>query len=352
MLLFGPDDRLVMAGGAAERLVGVGRWELMGRHLEEVFPDSSQLGALVQSAVRLRHATKDRPVTLSSDGGAERNLLASVESIEDFLSHDRMGTLVTLREADPRRQIELQLDLSSRMAAISRLTSGAAHEIKNPLNSIALHLEVLKGKLADDDTGADEIEVITREIRRLDRVVKSFLDFTRPVELQPEEFDLRELLDELAGLVRLDAAEAGVEIVWYPPEEPASIRADRDLLKQSLLNVLVNAVQATDSGGRVQLSLEGAGDGWLIRVRDTGAGIPEEARPQIYQLYFTTKGVRGSGIGLAMTFQVVQLHGGTIDFASEVGEGTEFRIELPAGRSAETMLPPSTPSKSDSKEPV
>lgn len=332
VLLFGPDDKLVMAGGAAERLVGAGRWELMGKKLEEVFPDSSQLGALVQSAVRLRRQTKDRPVRLDGRGAdAPRNLLASVELIEDFVTHGRLGTLVTLREADPRKQIELQLDLSTRMAAISRLTSGAAHEIKNPLNSIALHLEVLKQKLTSDSAGAEEIEVISREIQRLDRVVKSFLDFTRPVELKVEEFDLGRLVLELADLVRLDAEAQGIQVICESADE-VLVRADRDLLKQALLNVVVNGLQASSAGGTLELALEGTDAGWLVRIKDRGAGIPEAVRPQIFQLYFSTKGGKGSGIGLAMTFQVVQLHGGTIDVVSEVGQGTEFRILMPTAR--------------------
>ena len=332
VLLFGPDDKLVMAGGAAERLVGAGRWELMGKKLEEVFPDSSQLGALVQSAVRLRRQTKDRPVRLDGRGDdTPRNLLASVELIEDFVTHERLGSLVTLREADPRKQIELQLDLSTRMAAISRLTSGAAHEIKNPLNSIALHLEVLKQKLMHDSAGADEIEVISREIQRLDRVVKSFLDFTRPVELNVEAFDLGRLVAELADLVRLDAQAQGIEVLCEPADGVV-VRGDRDLLKQALLNVVVNGLQASSSGGTLELGLEGTDDGWIIRIKDTGAGIPEDIRPQIFQLYFSTKGGKGSGIGLAMTFQVVQLHGGTIDVVSEVSQGTEFRILMPTAR--------------------
>jgi signal transduction histidine kinase len=248
-----------------------------------------------------------------------------------------MGTLVTLREADPRKQIEQQLDFSTRMAAISRLTSGAAHEIKNPLNSIALHLEVLKQKLEDDGTGAEEIAVISREIQRLDRVVKSFLDFTRPVELQMAEFDLAVLVKELADLVRLDAKTQGIEVILASTSEEAIVRGDRDLLKQALLNIVVNGVQATSDGGSLTLGLEPTSEGWLVKIKDDGAGIPEESREKIFQLYFTTK-EQGSGIGLAMSFRIVQLHGGTIDLVSEVGQGTEFRVRIPAGQGSGLVL--------------
>ena len=329
VFLFGRDDRLVMAGGSAERLLGAGRWEMMNRTLEEIFPLQTELGATLQGLVALRRNAKDHPTQLHPAGREPLRLLASVETVEEFPSRERVGTLVTLREAEPRRQIESQIDVSTRLAAISRLTSGAAHEIKNPLNSIALHVEVLKGKLEQAELGLEEIDVISREITRLDRVVRSFLDFTRPVELELYPFDLAGLVGELASLVRPDAQSqnAHVFIESSPPSAP--VRGDRDLLKQAILNVMINGLQAMPEGGTLRLNLGRAGADWLLSIRDEGSGIPEAVRDKIFQLYFTTKG-KGSGIGLAMTFRVVQLHGGTIDFVSEDGEGTDFRLQIPA----------------------
>ena len=330
VLLFGPDDRLIMAGRAAERLLGGGRWELMGAAMDDIFPSSSALGALVQGAVHLSRGITDRPVTLDQTGAAPAQLLVSVEIIEDFASHERRGTMVTLRDAAPRRQIESQLDVASRLASISRLTSGAAHEIKNPLNSIALHLEVLKTKL--DGSSADaaaEMEVIGREIRRLDRVVKSFLDFTRPVDVKMERVDLVRLLHEVTTLVRPHADRQKVCVDLRDEANSAAVQGDRDLLIQAILNVVVNGIQAMEQGGRLQIRTELVSGACLVTIRDQGGGIPEELRNKIYNLYFTTKS-SGSGIGLAMTFRVVQLHGGTIDFTSRSGEGTEFQLRFPA----------------------
>jgi signal transduction histidine kinase len=327
VLLFGRDNRLMMAGNAAQRLLGSGRWEMMGKTLDEIFPGETVLGAVVQSAVHLRRDVREHPVLL--DGEAPVRLLVTVEVIEDFSRRERMGTLVRLRDADPRRQIESQLDISTRLAAISELTSGAAHEIKNPLNSIALHLEILKSKLDGVVTGGEEIEVITREISRLDRVVKTFLDFQRPVELQLGTVDLAALADEVASLVRPAADAQRVRVqVEIPPHE-AAIQGDRDLLKQALLNVVGNGVEAMKDGGLLHIAVREDHGDWLISVKDDGAGIPPEIRDKVYKLYFTTKG-KGSGIGLAMTFRVVQLHGGTIEFTSEPGNGTEFRMHFPA----------------------
>lgn len=329
VLLFGRDNRLLMAGGAADSWLPGGRTEAMGRHVSEIFPDSTELGALVQGAMELRKSLKDQPAEFRWGSSQPSKLLVSVEPAEEYPTRERTGTLITLRDSEPRRQIRSQLDISTRMAAISRLTSGAAHEIKNPLNAISLQLEVLKTELESGEGGEAQIEIIAREIRRLDRVVKSFLDFTRPVELNVEPLDLANLVEELTSLIAPDAEAGGVEVRLERPETKAPVRGDHDLLKQALLNVLMNGVQAMAEGGTLRVSLEAHDDAWLIRVADEGAGIPAEIRDRIYQLYFTTKG-RGSGIGLALTFQIVQLHGGTIDFESEVGRGTEFRVEIPA----------------------
>ncbi len=331
VFLFGKDDKLVMAGSAAERLLGRGRWELMGLSVESIFPIATDLGGLIQGALAVRQSITDQRIEFQPEDRDPLQLLVNIEMQEGFPSHDYVGMLVRLRDSDPRRELESQLDISTRLAAISRLTSGAAHEIKNPLNSIALHVEVLKAKLASAKVGSEEIEVISREIRRLDRVVKSFLDFTRPVELQLLTLNLAAMLGEAASLVAVDAGTRGVDIVLEHPDGEALVRADRDLLQQALLNVVLNGVQAMPDGGVLRLGLKDRGSRWLVRVADEGVGIPEEAREQIYQLYFTTK-QKGSGIGLAMAFRVVQLHGGTIEFDSEPGIGTEFRIELPAIR--------------------
>ena len=346
VLLFGRNDRLALAGRGAERLLSRGRWEVMGKHLHDVFPSSTEMGAIVQGAVHVQREVRDRPLVLERPDGSTVEVLLTVEVVEDFPSRERAGTLVTIREAAPRRQIESQLDISTRLAAISRLTSGAAHEIKNPLNSIVLHLEVLKSKLQDSDSQAEtELRVISREITRLDRVVKSFLDFTRPVELNMAVIDLVEIASEVATLVRTEAAGQPVEVVVDKKVETARMQADRDLLMQAILNVVVNGVEAMRNGGTLTISVEESAGMWLLKVQDEGAGIPEELQEKIYNLYFSTKG-KGSGIGLAMTFRVVQLHSGTIDFTSEQNEGTTFRLRFPRDRSGQSG------GASDAEEPA
>jgi len=239
-------------------------------------------------------------------------------------SSETMGALVTLRDVESRRQLERQLDFSTRLAAISRLTGGVAHEIKNPLNAMALHLEVLKNKLAGQQP---EIDVIGREIKRLDTVVKTFLNFNRPLDLKYTPLDFNELVQQILALVSVEASAKHVQLETAL-EDKLWINGDPDLLKQAILNVINNGLEAMQAGGTLITRTTRDGDECLLTVRDAGPGIPLEIQNRVFQLYFTTK-ENGSGIGLATTFRVVQLHNGTIDFTSEPGKGTMFRLRFP-----------------------
>jgi PAS domain S-box-containing protein len=330
VLLFDREERLVMAGRAAERILGRGRWELMGRSLSELFPPASALGASVRNAIEMRQPLKDFPITLEAGANSGTRVLVSVEMLEAFPDHQRIGTLVTLRDAETRRQIQSELDVSARLAAISRLTGGVAHEIKNPLQAITVHMEVLKSKLGDHyDHVGGEIETIAREIMRLDRVVKTFLDFTRPVDLKMRDIEMVGLARDVAALVGPSAGRQNVRIELDAEPKENFLHGDRDLLQQAILNVVVNAVEAMKQGGLLRMHVFNEGGECCVNISDEGAGVPPDIREKIFNLYFSTKG-KGSGIGLAMTFRVVQLHNGTIDFTSEPGKGTTFRLRFPA----------------------
>ena len=230
-----------------------------------------------------------------------------------------------------------QLDVATRLAAISRLTGGVAHEIKNPLNAIALRLELLRARLGEPDHAlSGEIDILSKEVLRLDRVVKTFLDFSRPLDVHLQDVDLGVLAREVTEFITPQARLAKIEVDFSAPAELAQMRGDSDLLKQAVLNLLTNALDAMAAkpgepprNGRLGVRVEKAGDKLTLEVSDTGAGIPPELRAKVFQLYFTTK-LAGSGIGLAMTYRAVQLHNGTISFKSETDSGTTFRLEFPA----------------------
>ena len=330
VLLFDASGRLIVAGKPVERLLGRPADAMIGKPLDELFPASTVLGGAILDGLHAPAPMKERIVMLERDGSAPLRLAVSVAQISQYSSNLRSGTLITLRDPESRRQIEMQLDVSNRLAAISRLTSGVAHEIKNPLNAIALHLEVLKTKLAEPEP---EIEVIASEIARLDRVVRTFLDFNRPIVMRMQDLEFGGLCGEIANLVRLDAGKKNIRVEYESPRKPMFVRGDPDLLKQAILNVVVNGIEAMKEGGCLRLRLSRVAGEVELAVSDEGPGIPAELREKIFNLYYSTK-AKGSGIGLAITFRVVQLHNGTIELNSELSKGTTFFIRFPEALSA------------------
>jgi signal transduction histidine kinase len=220
--------------------------------------------------------------------------------------------------------------MSRRLSASGRLTRGVAHEVKNPINAIVLHLQLLRNKLAEQEPDTRRhMDIIDSEIRRLDRVVQTLVDFTRPRDLHLEEVDLRRLLEDVAQLAAPDAEQHGVTIQRQMPEQRLPIKVDLDLMKQAILNVVINGVQAMPHGGLLTISARRDNNAIIAEVRDQGGGIPQDMRDKIFELYFTTK-KDGSGIGLAQTYQILQWHYGSVGFESAEGIGTTFRFQIPA----------------------
>jgi signal transduction histidine kinase len=235
------------------------------------------------------------------------------------------------------------LELSRRVTALGRLTAGVAHEVKNPLNAMTIHLELLKQKLAAGAAAgstASHVEIIGREIRRLDDVVQGFLKFARPEELTLQPLAPAALIDEVLKTLAVEADVTGVTIESTVADDVPNIEADSGIMRQALLNLAKNAVQAMPSGGKLTMAATATRDGRVeIRVSDTGVGIPPENLAKIFDLYFTTK-ESGTGIGLSLVYRTIQLHNGDIDVESTPGVGTTFVIKMPrAGTSSSSSIP-------------
>ncbi|HUI82902.1 MAG TPA: ATP-binding protein [Candidatus Binatia bacterium] len=323
LVLFTRDTRVVLVSASAERFIGRLRGEILGDTVENVFTDASKLGRIVLDAFALHQPIPQREIELENGHRIQIAL--------DFIAErgERIGALLTMRDAESVRRIENEIELSRRLAAIGRLTSGVAHEVKNPINAIVVHLELLREKMREVDPDTSRhMDIIGREIHRLDRVVQMLVDFNRPVELKLSDFDLQRLIEDVALLAAPEAARQGVRVGTQLTGEPLPVRADADLIKQALLNVVLNGVQAMSNGGELGIVARQQETAAIIEVEDQGGGIPPEVRDKVFNLYFTTKKA-GSGIGLAMSYRVLQLHNGTIDFVTEMGRGTTFRLILP-----------------------
>ena len=333
VLIFGRDRRLIAAAGAVERFLTRPRGELLGLLLSDIFSPSTSLGLLLAQAVQTGRPIRNRGVPIKRGNGTGASNFIALLSVEILESSGAVGpgagVLIRLRDPEATRQIGRQLQTADRLSAISRLTGGVAHEVKNPLNAMMMHVELARMKLAHGDYDVTpQMDVISGEIMRLDRVVKTFLDFTRPVVLNLVDVPLETMVNDIADLARPQAQAAGIEILVKQESEGVSITADVDLLKQAFLNIVVNAIEAMPNGGNLRIESYVRGDEAEIRIADTGPGISPEVREKIYNLYFTTK-EHGSGIGLAMTFRIVQLHDGAIDLVSEAGMGTTFLLRFP-----------------------
>ena len=328
IMLFTGDGRAVLISSAVERFLEVDRSLLLGQHARDIFDRNTVLGKTVRDAWDAGLTLVQEEI-VSESGNRIEVSLDFIHDERENRSSEGLGALLTLHDQESVEVIESELELSRRMAAIGRLTSGVGHEVKNPINAIVVHLELLKTKLANAGAPANNhLEIIDSEIHRLDRVVQTLVDFSRPVEVKLVEYDLRQVINDV---VRLSAAEMSIRSVTLTdilPSYPVVAKVDVDLVKQAVLNVVQNGAHAMASGGKLTVQLLDEGKFAVIQVQDEGSGISEELREKIFDLYFTTK-KDGSGIGLAMTYRILQLHHGSIDVQSELGRGSVFQLRIP-----------------------
>lgn len=330
VLLFSADGRIVLASPSVTQFLSVPVNELTGRRALDVFPAGHPLREILAAS---GSADAEVEVLLETGQGARR-AGARTQAVTEGGS--RMGTLMTLRDLESRERIGNELQISEHLATIGRVTAGVAHEVKNPLNSMRVWLEVLKSSLSAEAEPQQAAHMLDSEIERLDRVVKTFLDFTRPVQLQMEDVDLRAMLEDVVESTRPAALSAGVQTSMELDTDVPPVRGDRELLRQAVLNLVLNACEAMGKGGKLKVQLHRQEEIAEVLISDTGKGIAPQHRNKIFQLYFTTR-PGGSGVGLANAFRFVQLHGGSIEFESEPERGTSFRIRLPLPSARESM---------------
>ena len=335
ILLFTSDHRAVLVSQAAQRFLSREQGAILGLQANEIFDTDTRLGRTLRQAFAT--ATPLAQEVIVTETG--RRIELALEFIHDGKSAQGLGALLTLHDLESVEAVEAELELSRRMAAIGRLTSGVGHEVKNPINAIVVHVELLKGKLAGAGAPASRhLDIIETEIHRLDRVVQMLVDFSRPVELQLREHDLRDVVGAVLALSVEELSTRNVNLIRILPPNPLPVNIDADLIKQALLNVIKNGAQAMPQGGVLCVTLEdGRRDETgkedvrrfaVLRISDEGPGIPEDIREKIFDLYFTTKS-GGSGIGLAMTYRILQLHYGSVEVQSNRERGTEIVLRIP-----------------------
>jgi signal transduction histidine kinase len=338
--LFSPSGEMIFSNAAMKALL-------------EEHGDSPQIRNVIDQTLAARRSAGPVPIQGRRDP-AEQEGEAVAEAPEHLLMAHAiednggrfLGAMLVARNLGYLSHVHSTLNYSRKLAALGRLMAGVAHEVKNPLNAMTIHLELLKQKLEAHQAvlagappprpvpaqGVDmskHVNVIAQEIRRLDEVMMGFLKFARPDELKLQPVQLADLITDVVTIVQPEAEKNRVAVrVDCSPALP-EINADPGMLKQAILNLALNACQAMSDGGTLKLACRATPRRTVeVDVEDTGVGIPPEHLSRIFDLYFTTK-EKGSGIGLSMVYRIVQLHDGEVEVESTPGSGTRFRLIFP-----------------------
>ena len=346
--IVGPDGRLLFANPAMRTLVPSAG---VGAVLADLVPAQHPLRSIVEESLSTRQSRGPTTATFTVSKGEQSERLLLANPVNDA-SGALVGVMVIARNLEYLSQVQSTIRYSRKLAALGRLSQGVAHEVKNPLNAMMIHLELLRQYVAPSalasarasgrgtlgiDTVPDagpspqalqHVDVIAREIRRLDDVVQGFLKFSRPEDLKLQPVSLDDLVAEVVPIVTPEAEQRHVNIIVGEHGAP-DVNGDPAMLRQAILNLALNACQAMPDGGTLTIGCEAArGRRVTLTVTDTGVGIKPEHLQKIFDLYFTTK-ERGSGIGLSMVFRTVQMHDGEIEVQSTPGKGTTFTLLLP-----------------------
>jgi two-component system sensor histidine kinase HydH len=242
-----------------------------------------------------------------------------------------LGGVLLLRDLSEIRALRDEIARNQRLATVGRLAAGVAHEIRNPLSSIKGFATYFKERYRDNREDAGTAAIMVQEVDRLNRVVSQLLEFSRPVGILPRPVDVTRLIGDSLKLIAGQAETRGIALKADLPPKALDAVIDGDRLSQVMLNLYLNAVEAMAPGGELRVGLSASPDGGslIVRVSDTGRGIPAEALPQIFEPYFTTK-PSGTGLGLAIAHNIVQAMGGAITVESRLGHGTTFTLRIPA----------------------
>ena len=382
--LFNPSGELLFSNPAMQHTLPA---DAIGRVLEGLLPNGHPYRTLVEETLATRksrgpiqiqgHATESVtvPGRSTSDTGAIRGGWKALQpktetkpgDDELVVTHaiagtrgELVGVLLVSRNLAHLSRMQSTLAYSRKLVALGRLTAGIAHEVKNPLNAMMIHLELLRTKIRGTLTASlqpaqvaaaggtlglgparaaalpapvqgalEHVEIIESEIRRLDEVVQGFLKFTRPEDLRLQPVRVAGLFDEILPIIETEASKHNVKVTTEVSVSTPSVNGDSSMLRQAFLNLAINACQAMPQGGSLRLVSGPASRQRVeVRIEDTGVGIKPEHLSRIFDLYFTTK-ERGTGIGLSMVYRIIQMHDGEIEVQSTPGRGTTFRVLLP-----------------------
>jgi len=338
VLVSDTDHVLILFNKSAEPLLHVHVGEVYEKRIWTVIKDE-EIADFVKNTLLNQERVFDKEFTLDF-GGTTRILSFSVMPL--VKEGKIQGNSIHIEDVTEKRSEEARLRRAESLASLTTLAAGVAHEIKNPLGSISIHLQLIEKELKTDcDSGNENIRqhlgVINEEVNRLNSIVVDFLFAVRPMNTQLKENNLNGVVRETIDFIQFELAENNIKIEEDLCENLCIIMMDEKLLKQALLNLIKNAQAAMPEGGTVSVSSRRKQDHVLLEVKDTGTGISGENLSKIFEPYFTTKEF-GSGLGLTVVFKIIREHLGEISVQSKVGEGTTFSMMFPIPQKEKKLL--------------
>jgi PAS domain S-box-containing protein len=334
-----PGHRVLFHNKAAERLVPFtpgfeGAEKPVWTQLRD-----ADVAAFLRQALESDQTSLTREFVFDAPGGPRILSLALMPLVLDGRIQ---GSMLLVQDVTERKNRESRLRRAENLASLTTLAAGVAHEIKNPLGSMGIHIQLIQralkaGKPLDEATLGHDLEVINEEINRLNGIVVDFLFAVRPMDTTLVLGGLNRLVSDLAEFLEAELDQAGIRYDLELETGDDTILLDERFLKQALLNLVKNSMHAMIPGGKLTFSTKRTVDGLVFKLTDTGSGIPDDLLEKIFEPYFTTKDF-GSGLGLTLVYKIVKEHGADIQVQSKVGTGTTVTIVFPPPQRAPALL--------------
>ena len=330
VLVADQNNQIIVANKAVKRLLPINDHDSADKVLWEILADAD-IAAFVQETIENEERVLDREFTLHEP----RKILA-VSIIPLVRVGQVRGNLLHVTDISEKRLRETRLRRAENLASLTNLAAGVAHEIKNPLGSIGIHIQLIQRILAGTDNAENDynadvhkhLKIVNEEIERLNHIVMDFLFAVRPINIDLEDHDLNALLQEIMRFLQYELQEADIELVENYQRDIPHILLDEKFMKQALLNIVKNAINAMPDGGRITIMTCCQGDTVQLNISDTGIGMSAELMKKVFDPYFTTKEF-GSGIGLTIVYKIIKEHRGDISVSSQEGKGSSFLFSFP-----------------------
>ena len=339
VIILDSNHTIIKTNRAASRILGIPLSESPERPLWTSISDA-KLADFIYMVIRNEEAKTAEEFVIVADEGNQYIELSVLPLVKEKRVR---GTIITIEDITQRKREEINNRRLENLASLTNLAAAVAHEIKNPLAAISIHVQLLRKNfkacnLAINAKAQKHLDVVEEEIERLNKIVVDFLFAVRPLQCEFAPVNINELIKNLFATFQDEFSAAKISILPQLDNELPVIQADERFLRQALMNILTNAKAAMmPAGGELGITTRFDQERVYIIITDTGKGIPPDILHKIFEPYFTTK-PDGSGLGLTMTYKVMKEHGGDIQVHSDIGKGTRFTLILPITRSEKPLL--------------